>query len=348
MELRKDPITRSWVVVGHPERHKARPDPCPLCSTEVRSGNTRTLLEIPTQGASQVRVHPHFRPLYRIEGEPARSAEGIFDRMDAVGAHEIVVETPDHERLLANMTDEEIEHILDAYALRIQDLKRDARFKYVAVFKNQGASSGEEWTHSHSQITATTFVPRRILYELRAAREWYRAHERCVFCDILRQEMRQKKRMVDSVGDTYAFCPYASRVPYETWIMSKTHNHQFEALAAGESRRQLASLLGRTLRRLQHVAPSFHMVLHTAPNTLQTKGELSEYWRTIAGDYHWHFEILPIAEHRSKSYSIKEVYFNSTMPEFAAEKLRALDPDRRTPRTAAPAELEPVKVETEK
>jgi UDPglucose--hexose-1-phosphate uridylyltransferase len=207
-------------------------------------------------------------------------------------------------------------------------LKRDARFKYVAVFKNQGERAGEEWPHAHSQVTATTFVPRRILYELRAAREWYRDRERCVFCDILRQEIRQKKRIVDSVGDYFALCPYASRVPYETWLMPRTHNHQFETVAPGENRRHLATLLGRTLRRLAHLSDNYHMVLHTAPNTLQTKGELSDYWRTIAGDYHWHIEILPIVEQRSKSYSIKEVYFNATLPEQAAEDLRQIDPGK--------------------
>jgi UDPglucose--hexose-1-phosphate uridylyltransferase len=169
-------------------------------------------------------------------------------------------------------------------------------------------------------------VPRRILYELRAAREWYRDRERCVFCDILRQEIRQAKRVVDNAGDYYAFCPYASRVPYEVWLMPKTHNHQFETQQAGENRRNLANLLGRTLRRLLKLSESYHLVLHTAPNTLQTKGELSEYWRTIAGDYHWHIEILPIVQQRSKSYSIKEIYFNGTLPEDAAESLRKIDP----------------------
>ncbi len=326
MELRKDPITRSWVSVGHPEREKVRPDPCPLCG-ENRI-ETRVLLDLPPQGRWQVRAYPHFRPLYRIEGEPTRAAEGMYDRMAAIGAHEIIVETPEHSRTLAQMSDEEIERVLEAYALRIADLKRDARFKYVTVFKNQGEQSGEEWPHAHSQVTATTFVPRRILYELRSAREWFHEHERCVFCDILRQEIRQSARIVDSVGDYYAFCPYASRVPYEIWLMPRLHNHQFENLAPGENRRNLAGLLGRTLRRLLQVTPNFHMVLHTAPNTLQTKGELSQYWRTIAGDYHWHFEILPIVESRSKSYSIKEVYFNGTMPEQAAEKLRQLDPGK--------------------
>jgi UDPglucose--hexose-1-phosphate uridylyltransferase len=323
MELRKDPITRSWVIVGHRERETARPDPCPLCPAD-RFG-TQPLLELPAHGPCQVRAFPHFRPLYRIEGDPGRGAEGIYDRMALVGAHEIIVETPHHSIALANMGDAEIERVLQAYALRIADLKRDARFKYVTLYKNQGLQSGEEWTHSHSQLTATTFVPRRILYELRSAREWYRERERCVFCDILRQEIRQAKRIVDSVGDYYAFCPYASRVPYELWIMPKTHNHQFEAPAPGENRRHLATLLGRSLRRLLHVTSSFHMVLHTAPNTLQTKGELSDYWRTIEGDFHWHIEILPILEQQTKSYSIKEVYFNGTLPEKAAERLRQLD-----------------------
>ena len=324
MELRKDPITRSWVVAGHPEREKVRPDPCPLCPDnriEIHS-----LLDLPSGGPWQVRVYPHFRPLYRIEGDPARTAEGIYDRMAAIGAHEIVVETPDHTRKLEQMSDEEIERVLDAWARRIADLKRDTRFKYVTVFKNQGADAGEEWPHAHSQITATTFVPRRILYELRSAREWFRDRERCVFCDILRQEMRQAKRMVDNASDYHALCPYASRVPYEVWLLPRTHNHQFEAPLPGENRRHLAALLGRTLRRLVQVAPGYHLVVHTAPNTLQTKGELREYWRSIAEDYHWHIEILPIVEQRSKSYSIKEVYFNGTLPEDAAERLRQLDP----------------------
>lgn len=326
MELRKDPITRSWVVIGHPEREKERTSPCPLCP-EI--GVQRpVLLQLPAQGEPQVRVYPHFHPLYRIEGDPARSADGIFDRMAAIGAHEIIVETPNHSLTLAHLSDEEIERVLQAYALRIADLKRDARFKFVTAFKNEGRYAGEEWPHAHSQLMATTFVPRRILYELRAAREWYRDHERCVFCDILRQEIRQQKRVVDSVGDYFAVCPYASRVPFETWLMPRTHNHQFETLPPGSSRRNLAILLGRTLRRLLQVSNSYHMVLHTAPSTLQTKGELSDYWATIAGDYHWHIEILPIVETRSKSYSIKEVYFNATLPEEAAERLRALDPAR--------------------
>lgn len=312
-------------MAGHPDGEKIPPDPCPLCPENPLDAHE--LLSLPSQGPWQVRGFPHFRPLYRIEGDPARGAEGIYDRMDPVGAHEIVVETPDHARRLSQLPESQLELVLEAYAQRTFDLKRDARFKYVTVSKNQGAVSGEEWPHSHSQVTATTFVPRRVLYELRAAREWYRERERCVFCDILRQEVRQKKRIVDNVGDYYAFCPYAARVPFETWIIPRTHSHLFEA-TSGQNRSHLATLLGRTLRRLEQVTPNYHMVVHTAPNTLLTKGELSDYWRTIAGDYHWHIEILPLLKPQSKSYTIKEVYFNGTLPEEAADRLRKMDPEK--------------------
>jgi UDPglucose--hexose-1-phosphate uridylyltransferase len=323
MELRKDPITKSWVISGHPHQAKVAEDPCPLCPAQAT--HVPSILSLPDKQKWQVRVIAHPRPMYSLEGDPGRTAEGIYDRMAAIGAHEIVIESADHKRRLGQLTDEGILSVLDAYSARIVELKGDARFKYVTVFKNEGSLAGEEWPHAHSQITATTFVPRRILYELRAAREWYRDKERCVFCDILRQEERQRKRIVDSVGDYVAFCPYASRVPFETWIIPRTHNHLFETPALLENRRNLAALLGRILRRLSQVGAGYHLVLHTAPTGTQRKGEMSDYWKTIAVDYHWHIEILPIVETRSKSYSIKEVYFNGRTPEDAAEHLRQLD-----------------------
>jgi UDPglucose--hexose-1-phosphate uridylyltransferase len=244
-----------------------------------------------------------------------------------LGAHEVVVETPKHDRRLSQFSDEEIERVLWVWASRTADLKKDARFKYVSVFKNQGPEAGEEWPHAHSEIAATMFVPRRLKYELAAAHEWFRDKERCIFCDTVRQEERNGKRIVDVQGDYYALCPYASRVPYEVWLVHRRHNHLFEQPRPGSNRRQLAALLGRVLRRLEKVAPAYHLVVHTAPNTRSKKGELAGYWKTLAEDFHWHIEILPIVEKTSKSYSIKEVYFNTVFPEVAAADLRALDPN---------------------
>jgi UDPglucose--hexose-1-phosphate uridylyltransferase len=325
MELRKDPITRSWVMIGHREEPQVPVDPCPLCA--AGADTPKHILRLPAQGPWQVCVFPHMDPFYRIEGEIGRSADGIYDRMRPVGAHEIVLESPEHSRQFTQFGDEEIERVMQAFSQRIIDLKKDARFKYVTVFKNCGVQAGEEWPHNHAQITATTFVPRRILYELRAARDYFQQKERCVFCDIVRQEEKKGVRVVDSQGDYVAFCPYASRVPYETWLMSRKHNHAFEQPRPSSNRRNLAAVLGRMIRRLQNISHDYHLVLHTSPNTLQTKGELSAYWSSIADDYHWHIEVLPILARRSKSYSFKEVYFNSLPPEDAAEQLRKVNPN---------------------
>ena len=325
MEIRRDPITQSWVVLGQPENMDEPGAPCPF--DPPSADKKPAILSMPSEGAWQVRVIPHPDPLYRIEDEPSRLAEGMYDKMGALGAHEVVIETPHHDKRMSQFSDEEIERVLNVWASRIADLKKDARFKYVTVFKNQGGSAGDEWSHAHSQITATIFVPRRIKYELSSANEWFRERERCIFCDVVRQDEKNGKRIVDVQGDYYALCPYASRVPYEMWLLHRKHNHLFEQPRAGSNRRQLAALMGRVLRRLEKVAPAFHLVVHTAPNTRSKKGELAGYWKTLADDFHWHIEILPILEKRSKSYSIKEVYFNAMMPEAAAAALRAMDPN---------------------
>ena len=325
MELRKDPITRSWVISGSRGNACETTGGCPFCPDKANSKNI--LLRLPSQGPWQVVVVPHPDPLYRVEGDPNRRADGIYDQMQPVGADEIIIETPEHSRRLEDLSEDQILLVMEAWRQRIEDLKRDRRFKYVSVYKNYGALAGQEGSHAHSQITATTFVPRRVIYELRASREWFREKERCVLCDILKQEERQGKRIVDTQGDYVALCPYASRVPYEVWLVDRRHNYLFEQPRQGSNRRQLAALLRRTLRRIRQVAPAYHLVLHTSPNTIHPKGESStDYWKTIADDYHWHIEILPIVEARSKSYSIKEVYFNAFLPEEAAVQLRKLDP----------------------
>ncbi|HUI75792.1 MAG TPA: DUF4931 domain-containing protein [Candidatus Acidoferrum sp.] len=325
MELRKDPITQSWIILGQREVGTESAADCPFDPKTI--ANLKPIFSWPSEGPWQVRVVPHPEPLYRVELDPERVAEGMYDKMGPLGAHEIVVETPEHEKHFSQLSDEEIERVLSVWAARIADLKKDARFKYVSVFKNQGVLAGEEWAHAHSQVAATIFVPRRLKYELHAAHDWFKGKERCIFCDVVRQEEKQGKRIVDVQGDYYALCPYASRVPYEVWVMHRKHNHVFEQPRPGANRRQLAALLGRVIRRLEKIAPAYHLVVHTAPNTKSKKGELAGYWKTLADDYHWHIEIMPIVEKRSKSYSIKEVYFNAELPETAAAQLRGLDPN---------------------
>jgi UDPglucose--hexose-1-phosphate uridylyltransferase len=210
-------------------------------------------------------------------------------------------------------------------AQRIQDLKRDLRFKYVTMFKNYGAPAGQEFDHPVSELTATTFVPRRVLYELRASRDYYLDKERCVFCDTLGQELRTSERIVESHSNYVSLCPFASRVPYEIWIMPRHHDSSFERSVAAKSAHltELSSLLRRTLLRVMSISESFHLVLHTVPNTYQ-KSNILQYWKTVDEDYHWHIEILPILGTKAKPYYLKEVYYTPISSEAAAENLRKL------------------------
>src|SRR6266567_3129909 len=162
MELRKDPLTRSWVLTGDDI-----PDTAP-------------------RPAAECRLCPSSRD---------RRGEGLYDRMPTVGAHEVLVENPTHDRHLWQAEDAEIEQFLLLAAQRIQDLKGDARFRYISVFKNYGEGSGQEFEHPNAQLTATSFIPRRVLYELRAGLDYFKQKERCVFCDIISQELQQDQRV---------------------------------------------------------------------------------------------------------------------------------------------------------
>jgi UDPglucose--hexose-1-phosphate uridylyltransferase len=325
MELRKDPITRSWVITGDdvPETAPRAEAFCRFCAdspSPVQVVSSTPGLDGNPWSARSV-VHP--TPLYRIEGEPSRRADGLYDRMRSLGAHEVLVENPRHDHHLWKATDREIEMFLLLAGQRIQDLKKDQRLKYISVFKNHGASAGQEFEHPNSQLTATTFVPRRVLYELRAGRDYFDQKERCVFCDIISQEERQGQRLLESRGDFVAICPYAPRVPYETWILPRTHEAAFErsAMSRAGVMVDLGILLRRTLQRIRTITEEFHLVLHTSPNSLH-RSETLGYWKTLDDDYHWHLEIMPILASKNKSYTFKEVYYSPVTSETAVVRLR--------------------------
>lgn len=333
MELRKDPITRSWVIMGDNEGAEDAARQCVYClehagpraSADPALKIPVPILSVPSNGVpGGIRVYPHPYPMYAIEGGVERRAEGIYDLMRNLGAHEVLIESSDHYHELSLAPDAEIAALLRCWALRISDLKNDVRLRYVTVYKNRGILSGQQVQHAHCELTASAFIPRRVLYELRSCKEYYELKERCVFCDILHQEERQGKRVVDITPRYIAICPFASRVPYEIWILPRRHQCSFEDDLLGRPEDfELASLMRRLLARLEHVAQSYHMVLHTNPN-VRARPETSDYWTTLADDYHWHIEIMPITERRSKSYSLKETYYCPLTPEDAAARLRDL------------------------
>jgi UDPglucose--hexose-1-phosphate uridylyltransferase len=259
-----------------------------------------------------VRVVPNKFPALKVEGTMDKRGEGMYDMMNGIGAHEIVIETPNHDEEIALMPEMQIREVLWAWRDRIVDLARDKRFKYVMVFKNKGVRAGASLQHPHSQIIALPIVPLRVQEELDGARQYYEYKDRCVFCDIIRQELSDRKRVVEDSERFISIVPFAQRFPFETWILSKQHESDYARTTRNDVL-ELAGLLKRTLQRLRGALddPPFNLVLHMAP--LNTDG---------LPHYHWHIEIMPRVTRTAGFEWGTGFYINPTIPEETAQFLR--------------------------
>src|SRR5207302_1016728 len=243
-DLRRDPVTGRWVIIST-ERAK-RPqefirEPVrfngghwPFCpgheaSTPPEILAYRTDAGAESNGAGwKVRVVPNKFPALEIEGALDRQAEGIYDRMNGTGAHEVVIESPEHGDTYATMPERRIEDALFAFRDRVTDLRKDTRLKYVLIFKNHGEGAGATLEHAHSQIIALPIVPRQVVEELKGARDYFQLKDRCIYCDIVHQETRSPVRVVLENDNFLVAAPYAPRFPFETWIIPKRHDSAFE------------------------------------------------------------------------------------------------------------------------
>lgn len=326
-ELRKDPITGRWVIISSErakrphdfatETVKRKGGLCPLCPGNERMTPQEVFAvrgdgSSPNQPGWKIRVVPNKFPALMIEGDQGKGAEGIYDRMNGIGAHEVILETPDHDKDMFDFDIKDVGNVIIAYRQRVVDLKQDARFKYVLIFKNHGQEAGASLEHSHSQLIALPIVPKRVSEEMVGGYNYFRFRDRCVYCDIVDQELSGKERMVDENADFVSVAPYAPRFPFETWIVPKEHRAIFESINDGEIS-SFAEILLLTLRRLNDVLsnPPFNYVIHASPFNV---GEVEHY--------HWHLEIIPKLTKIAGFEFGSGFYINPTPPEEAARYLR--------------------------
>jgi len=339
-ELRYDPIRLRWTIISTERgrrpheylvrREPARADGCPFCY-----GNEhKTPPEVfyigppdrePNSPGWEVRVVPNKFPALKIEGELRREGMGLFDMVTGIGAHEVIIETPDHGRVMADRTPEEIQKVLLAYRERIRDLRKDSRFRYILIFKNYGAEAGASLSHPHSQLIATPIIPPVVVAELNSAREYYQRKERCIFCDLIKQELTLGDRIVWEDDDYLLWEPFASSFPFETWLLPKNHLHDF-ALLEDSDLYKLAKALKNMLLRIKILLkdPPYNMVLHTSPST-HLRPARPYYWSTITFDYHWHIELIPRITKIAGFEWGSGLYINPTPPEEAARYLREVE-----------------------
>jgi UDPglucose--hexose-1-phosphate uridylyltransferase len=231
--------------------------------------------------------------------------------MNGVGAHEVIVETPDHLQSLATIPLKSVEDALWAYYMRLNDLKKDRRFKYILIFKNEGDAAGASLEHSHTQLIALPIVPKLVLEEIEAGKRYYELKERCIFCDIINQELEARKRVIYENSRYVAIAPFAPRSPFETWILPKSHESSY--LPPDKNFAPLAEILQTILKQMDKILdiPPYNFVLHTSPFVEET----NDY-------YHWHIEIVPKLTKIAGFEWGSGFYINPTPPEESARFMR--------------------------
>jgi len=329
-ELRKDPVIGRWVIIAT-ERAK-RPSDFAKTRTEVKAtfcpfceGNEDKtppeILAYRTVGSEingkgwWIRVVPNKFPALRSEEPIVRTGEGMYDKMNGVGAHEVIIESPNHNLTFADFDLHQIEEVLWAYRDRYLDLSKDERFRYILIFKNHGAEAGASLDHTHSQIIALPVVPKRVKEELGGALAYYEYKERCVFCDMLTQETKDNLRVVDENASFISYLPFASRFPFETWVLPRVHESHFANIQKNGVV-DLSRILKTTLLKLKLALddPSYNIMLHTTP----CRESKLMY-------YHWHLEIMPKLTKVAGFEWGTGFYINPTPPEDAAKFLKTVE-----------------------
>lgn len=340
-ELRRDPITGVWVIIanraGRPSgdlEEKVLPESaCPFCPTREHVTPPEICAVRPEGGEAngpgwQIRVVPNKFKALDINLPLQRQGIGIYDWISGRGAHEVIVETPDHHALMRNIPREHMKLIVDIYAARIAHLRRDHNLRHVVLFRNYRTAAGASLSHPHSQIIALPIVPKLVKDKLRATRDYYAHRERCIFCDIVEHELETNQRVAVQNEDFVALVPFAARFPYEVHIYPRRHQYDFLLMEEYE-KWGFVDILQDVLRRYFVLLGDkktgwnvpYNMVLQTAPNTAPRPGR-PDYWGTIEYDYHWHVEMIPRLTKMAGFEWGTGFYINVVLPERAAGELR--------------------------
>ena len=332
-EMRLDPLTEAWTIFSEAratrptfgsvvQEASERPQPDPFIPGREHLA-PQSLHTSDNGGAWQVRVVPNRAPALRVEGDATRHADGFYDHMDGVGAHEVVIEAPG-KQAFEDLSLHDIEKVIAAWKIRMLDLMRDPRMRSFAVIKNVGRAAGGLTQHAVSQLVAMAVISPLLKTKLTIARHFFEQKKRSIFEDILSEEVRAGKRLVYENNGFAVFCPYASRAPFEMSIYPKRQCPDFHGLSDQELA-QLSDALRTALRKLSFALghPPYNLMLFTAP----TRTQRLDHWTSIERDFRWHIEILPRLQHLGSFELGTGCWVNGVWPETAAEYLRGIAVD---------------------
>ncbi len=253
---------------------------------------------------------PNKYPALTGLGDISLAKDSAYVTLSGVGAHEVIIESPKHCLSMAELGEGQVEEVLRAYRERLIALQSDQRWKSILIYKNEGSAAGATLEHVHSQLLALPLVPREIDHEWRALRSHYDRTKRCLYCEMLETERADGRRIIFEGAAFIAFCPFASRFPFEIFLMPKKHSPAFDAVT-NEDLRQLAFMLRQSLQRLAGIVDApLNYVIHSAPLREPTRER-----------YHWHLELLPRITKIAGFELASGYYINTVAPEIAARQL---------------------------
>jgi UDPglucose--hexose-1-phosphate uridylyltransferase len=306
--FRKDIISSNWVIVS--DERALRPNDyeykirCPFCPG--REGKTPPeILSLPHKNKWLIRVVPNKYPAVEYEIEKKNTGEGMYRKEYLKGMHEVVVETPRHNDKIYQI--KHYDKVLEVFALRMKKLYEKEDIEYVMIFRNYGIKAGASLKHPHSQIIALPILPLRVKDELEHFTDYLKKYNRCILCDVIKNELETKKRVIDVSHNFIAFTPFASRFNFEVMIAPLKHNPDYYL---EENFSELRDLISEIFRKLHRTIfnPSYNLVIHTSPKN--------------AVDFHWHIEILPKLAMPAGFEWGSGFFINSISPEKACEMLK--------------------------
>ena len=340
-ELRRDPITRGWVIFA-PRRSKRPSDffkheksdsiaDCPFCPGQEPEDDLAPIevhgpcCEFSEAPWSMKVLHDKY-PLLRSDKKFERFGDGMYDLMEGYGEHQLIVESPEHGLKFDDFSVEHLSEIFALYQKRIIELSRDKRIQHILITRNIGNDAGAHIHHPHSHVVALPIVPKKLMEEVEGARLYHQYRDRCIFCDIISQELESRERVVLENESFIAFCSYASRFPFEVTVIPKVHLPRYETIRP-EEMGQLAQMMKQLIGGLNTLLkdPPLNYIVHSAP-TVHARRERFE---RVGQFYHWHIELLPKLTRVAGFEWGSGFYINPMLPEDAAEHLRAAVEDQQ-------------------
>lgn len=326
-ELRQDMVTGDWVVIatGRAKRPKEYAEhnreimkedpskPCFFCYPEKTGQEKDVLIYQNSEGEWTLRVIPNKYPAFQRGARVKHIEEGPYFMMDGVGYHEIII-MKDHEKQIAQLDAYRVAEIFDAYQDRYINLMNKKSVNYIDIFHNHGVEAGASINHPHSQLVAIPVISPYISLELNGAEQYHKMNKKCVYCTMIEWETEHKKRIVFENDDFLVFCPFASRMAFETWVIPKKHKPYFERtsveskIKAGEALQVAISKIFKGLND-----PAYNFYIHTSPC------DGKDY-----PHYHWHIEIIPHTSIWAGLEMSTGIEISTIQPEDSAEYLRKI------------------------